>query len=143
VHHHHDRHFLSCTISLWSCGHNSLPHTPSSIVLLMPNSKHLTHGISNLVSLITKTKLGLSLLLIHKRHTCPKSHKWPRRRTTKDGWRTRPDSHQKRWSTWSTWFDQSMTISSLDHSLPIRMILVTDDRVYYWAKNLPQDLLQY
>jgi hypothetical protein len=28
--------------------------------LLMPNSKYLTHGISNLVSLITKTKLGLS-----------------------------------------------------------------------------------
>jgi hypothetical protein len=28
----------------------------------MPNSKHLTHGISNLVSLITKTKLGLSLI---------------------------------------------------------------------------------
>jgi hypothetical protein len=28
----------------------------------MPNSKHLTHGISNLVSLITKTKLGLSLM---------------------------------------------------------------------------------
>jgi hypothetical protein len=28
----------------------------------MPNSKHLTHGISNLVSLITKTKLGLSHL---------------------------------------------------------------------------------
>jgi hypothetical protein len=28
--------------------------------LLMPNSKRLTHGISNLVSLITKTKLGLS-----------------------------------------------------------------------------------
>jgi hypothetical protein len=27
----------------------------------MPNSKHLTHGISNLVSLITKTKLRLSL----------------------------------------------------------------------------------
>jgi hypothetical protein len=27
-----------------------LPHTPSSHVLLMPNSKHLTHGISNLVS---------------------------------------------------------------------------------------------
>jgi hypothetical protein len=27
----------------------------------MPNSKHLTHGISNLVSLITKTKLGLSV----------------------------------------------------------------------------------
>jgi hypothetical protein len=26
----------------------------------MANSKHLTHGISNLVSLITKTKLGLS-----------------------------------------------------------------------------------
>jgi hypothetical protein len=26
----------------------------------MPNSKHLTHGISNLVSLITKTKFGLS-----------------------------------------------------------------------------------
>jgi hypothetical protein len=26
----------------------------------MPNSKHLTHGISNLVSLITKTKLRLS-----------------------------------------------------------------------------------
>jgi hypothetical protein len=37
-----------------------LPHTPSSHVLLMPNSKHLTRGISNLVSLITKTKLGLS-----------------------------------------------------------------------------------
>jgi hypothetical protein len=45
---------------LWSCGHHSLPHTPSSHVLLMPNSKYLTHGISNLVSLITKTKLGLS-----------------------------------------------------------------------------------
>jgi hypothetical protein len=29
-------------------------------VLLMSNSKHLTHDISNLVSLITKTKLGLS-----------------------------------------------------------------------------------
>jgi hypothetical protein len=28
----------------------------------MPNSKHLTHGISNLVSLITKTKLGLSTI---------------------------------------------------------------------------------
>jgi hypothetical protein len=27
----------------------------------MPNSKYLTRGISNLVSLITKTKLGLSL----------------------------------------------------------------------------------
>jgi hypothetical protein len=26
----------------------------------MPNSKHLTHGISNLVSLITKMKLGIS-----------------------------------------------------------------------------------
>jgi hypothetical protein len=26
----------------------------------MPNSKHSTHGISNLVSLIIKTKLGLS-----------------------------------------------------------------------------------
>jgi hypothetical protein len=26
----------------------------------MPNSKHLTYGISNLVSLITKIKLGLS-----------------------------------------------------------------------------------
>jgi hypothetical protein len=50
-----------CTISLWSCGHHSLPHTPSSHVLLMPNSKHSTHGISNLVSLITKTKLGLSV----------------------------------------------------------------------------------
>jgi hypothetical protein len=30
----------------------------------MPNSKHLTHGISNLVSLITKTKLGLSAALV-------------------------------------------------------------------------------
>jgi hypothetical protein len=30
----------------------------------MPNSKHLTHGISNLVSLITKTKLGLSPVII-------------------------------------------------------------------------------
>jgi hypothetical protein len=30
-------------------------------VLLMPNSKHLTYDISNLVSLITKTKLGLLL----------------------------------------------------------------------------------
>jgi hypothetical protein len=49
-----------CTISLWSCGDHSLPHTPSSHVLLMPNSIHLTHVISNLVSLITKTKLGLS-----------------------------------------------------------------------------------
>jgi hypothetical protein len=37
-----------------------VPHAPSSHVLLVPNSKHLTHGISNLVSLITKTKLGLS-----------------------------------------------------------------------------------
>jgi hypothetical protein len=46
-----------CTISLLSCGHHSLPRTPSSHVLLMPNSKHLTHDISNLVSLITKTKL--------------------------------------------------------------------------------------
>jgi hypothetical protein len=44
-------------VILWP---HSLPHTPSSHVLLMPNSKHLTHGISNLVSLITKTKLGLS-----------------------------------------------------------------------------------
>jgi hypothetical protein len=67
---HHVLHFMCistmiiiscpCTISLWSCGHLSLPHTPSSHVLLVPNSKHLTHGISNLVSLITKTKLGLS-----------------------------------------------------------------------------------
>jgi hypothetical protein len=37
-----------------------MPHASSSHVLLMPNSFHLTHGISNLVSLITKTKLGLS-----------------------------------------------------------------------------------
>jgi hypothetical protein len=28
----------------------------------MPNSKYLTHGISNLVSLITKTKLERSLV---------------------------------------------------------------------------------
>jgi hypothetical protein len=27
----------------------------------MPNSKHLTRGISNLMSLITKIKLGLSV----------------------------------------------------------------------------------
>jgi uncharacterized membrane protein len=27
----------------------------------MPNLNHLTHGISNLISLITKTKLGLSI----------------------------------------------------------------------------------
>jgi hypothetical protein len=31
----------------------------------MPYSKHLTHGISNLVSLITKIKLGLSRECIH------------------------------------------------------------------------------
>jgi hypothetical protein len=37
-----------------------MSHAPSSHVLLMPNLNHLTHGISNLVSLITKTKLGLS-----------------------------------------------------------------------------------
>jgi hypothetical protein len=65
VHLHHDHHFICpCTISLWSCGHHSLPHTPSSHVLLMPNSKHLTHDISNLVSLITKTKLGFSSVRI-------------------------------------------------------------------------------
>jgi hypothetical protein len=66
-----------CTISLWSCGHHSLPHTPSSHVLLMPNSKHLTHGISDLVSLITKTKLGLSIssfLVIDDNHH--KDMKW-------------------------------------------------------------------
>jgi hypothetical protein len=38
----------------------------------MPNSKHLTRGISNLMSLITKTKLGLSplvrLLMEHLQH---------------------------------------------------------------------------
>jgi hypothetical protein len=55
-----------CTISLWSHGHHSLPHIPSSHVLLMPNSKHLTHGINNLVSLITKTKLGLSHMDVTK-----------------------------------------------------------------------------
>jgi hypothetical protein len=54
-----------CTISLWSCGHHSLPHTPSSHVLLMPNSNHLTHDISNLMSLITKTKLELFSRLVH------------------------------------------------------------------------------
>jgi hypothetical protein len=34
----------------------------------MPNSKHLTHGITNLMSLITKTKLGLSdsLLMVQQ-----------------------------------------------------------------------------
>jgi hypothetical protein len=37
-----------------------MPHAPSPRVLLMPNSNHLTYSISNLVSLITKTKLGLS-----------------------------------------------------------------------------------
>jgi hypothetical protein len=30
----------------------------------MPNSKHLTHGISNFVSLITKTKIGLSTTVL-------------------------------------------------------------------------------
>jgi hypothetical protein len=47
-----------------------MPHAPSSHVLLMPNLNHLTHGISNLVSLITKTKLGLSksLWLHQKKH---------------------------------------------------------------------------
>jgi hypothetical protein len=67
-----------CTISLWSCDHHSLPHTPSLHMLLMLNSKHLTHDISNLVSLITKTKLGLSdirleqwnIWNIHLKHTC-------------------------------------------------------------------------
>jgi hypothetical protein len=37
-----------------------MPHAPSSHVLFMPNLNHLIHGINNLVSLITKTKLGLS-----------------------------------------------------------------------------------
>jgi hypothetical protein len=37
-----------------------MPQAPSSHVLLMPNLNHLTHDISNLVSLITKTKLRLS-----------------------------------------------------------------------------------
>jgi hypothetical protein len=37
-----------------------MPHAPSSHVLLMPNLNHLTHDISNLMSLITKIKLGLS-----------------------------------------------------------------------------------
>jgi hypothetical protein len=67
----------SCTISLWSCGHHSWPPIPSSHVLLIPNSKHLTHGISNLVSLITKTKLGLSIspfLVIDDNHH--KDMKW-------------------------------------------------------------------
>jgi hypothetical protein len=32
----------------------------------MPNLNHLTHGISNLVSLITKTKLELSLRLLQR-----------------------------------------------------------------------------
>jgi hypothetical protein len=66
-----------CTISLWSYGHHTLPHTPSSHVLLMPNSKHLTRGISNLMSLITKTKLGLSIspfLVIDDNHH--KDMKW-------------------------------------------------------------------
>jgi hypothetical protein len=58
---HHDlaHHFMHQ--NMWSYGHLSMPFAPSSRVLLMPNSKHLTHGISNLVSLITKTKLGLSI----------------------------------------------------------------------------------
>jgi hypothetical protein len=49
---------------------HSLPHTPSSHVLLMSNSKHLTHDISNLVSLITKTKLGLSIARLDAAPRC-------------------------------------------------------------------------
>jgi hypothetical protein len=84
---HHVHHFMCistmiviscpCTISLWSCGHQSLPQTPSPHVLLMPNSNHLTHGISNLVLLITKTKLVLSIspfLVIDDNHH--KDMKW-------------------------------------------------------------------
>jgi hypothetical protein len=37
-----------------------MPHAPSSHVLLMSNSNHLTYDISNLVSLITQTKPELS-----------------------------------------------------------------------------------
>jgi hypothetical protein len=80
---HHDHHFMCistmivisypCTISLWSCGHHSLPHTHSSHVLLMPNSNYLTHGISNLVSLITKTKLGLSNICFYRNISLPRS----------------------------------------------------------------------
>jgi hypothetical protein len=40
------------------------------------------------------------LLLIHRRHMCPKrQQKWPRRRRTKEEGRTRPASHLKRLST--------------------------------------------
>jgi hypothetical protein len=75
----HDHHFMCistmiviscpCIISLWSYGYHSLPHTPSSHVLLMPNSNHLTHDISNLVLLITKTKLGLSSTKLRERES--------------------------------------------------------------------------
>jgi hypothetical protein len=62
---------VSCVSPPWSSFYVHTPSlcdlvatTPYHIhlhhVLLMPNSKHLTHGISNLVSLITKTKLRLS-----------------------------------------------------------------------------------
>jgi hypothetical protein len=60
---------------LWSCGLHSLPRTPSSHVLLMPSLKHLTHGISNLVSLITKTKLGLSGEHKMSRASAPVGHR--------------------------------------------------------------------
>jgi hypothetical protein len=60
MHLHHDRHFMSMHhlfVILWPplLATNAFTH-----VLLMPNSKHLTYSINNLVSLITKTKLGLS-----------------------------------------------------------------------------------
>jgi hypothetical protein len=58
---HLDHHFM-CISTSCDLGHHFMPHAPSSRVLLMPNSNHLTYGISNLVSLITKTKLELSAL---------------------------------------------------------------------------------
>jgi hypothetical protein len=50
---------ISCTKS---CGLVAISpcHFHLHHMLLMPSLKHFTHGISNLVSLITKTKLGLS-----------------------------------------------------------------------------------
>ena len=53
---------------------------------------------------------------------------WSRRRTTGEGGRTRPGRHKKNQSIWSTHSDQSMTTSSLHHSLLRRMI-----QAYPWS----------
>jgi hypothetical protein len=88
----------------------------------MPDSKHLTHGISNLVSLITKTKLGLSPGNNH---------------VLMDNWRPDGKVGGNQTGFWGAISFPSMSVK--DQSLLVPFVMLNACLIFSWPNNVPFD----